>query len=156
MFIKRVTTGLNFPGTIKSFDIKEHFSVKQDPIQISYIGENIKKFFWGRVISPIGRHDISAYLLGEKVSTRGLIDHFGDMRGYSFPIAWHFMLDQPRGESGFLQTDGMTNIFLDSSLKSSFSIGVFRHYKGWVIRAYPMNIEPQRCWFSNNQVIVLD
>jgi hypothetical protein len=66
-------------------------------------------------------------------------------------VAWNLLLGQPYGQGGYLNTNGMTNVFLGFD----FSIGVFWYKGGWSIRAYPADAPKQRIWYAGNQVMVV-
>jgi len=140
-----------FLGSKVDFVVKDNFYVRSQPINIHYVGENIRDFFWGKVIGPMSAYHIFAYKLGKNTSTSDLINHFGGGDGSSLVVAWNLLLDQPYGQGGYLDTEGRTNIFLGLD----YSIGVFWYKNGWSIRAYPANAKRERIWYAENQVIIL-
>jgi hypothetical protein len=150
MLAKIIVEAENFPGSAELFLVREHFKIGISP-NIRYIGENVRKFFYDLVVGRSEEQRIFGYILGDKISGDELVRQFGRNDGLSFVVAWHFLRKQPFGGSGFLLTNGMTNIFLDSG----FSIGLFWWRGGWSVRAYPAGAAHSRIWFKNNQVILI-
>jgi hypothetical protein len=72
MFIKMIKHSV-FTGNTADFVAKDHFVVRFEPVRISYVGQNIRDYFWDKTIPPMESRDVVAYLLGQSVSTRDLI-----------------------------------------------------------------------------------
>lgn len=147
---KIVTRVENFPGSDEPFIIKDNFVERFNP-RIGYVGKNVKNNFYPLIIPPVRELSIQGFILGETVSGDELVRGFGRSDALSFVVAWHLIKKQPFGESGFLLTNGSTNVFLDCG----FSIGIFWWMNGWSIRAYPAGVISPRPWFEGNQVVLI-
>jgi hypothetical protein len=107
------------PGTIEKFIARDRFVINTKsgaPVRISYLGDNFKEWFLGKIEEPIGRSTLCTlhYCNLLKASVDGpIIAKFGGKDKVAATLAemLSYMEKQGNGEEGLLLTNGYANIF---------------------------------------------
>lgn len=140
-----------FPGS-SEFVVRDHFAVGFEPVNISYLGANFRKFFLDLVVAPQPAGFYCTMNLTDRLSGPQIIEQFGVGHMAALPVAWHLLMLQRASQPGALFTNGLSNILIPPG--SEYSVGIFWFRGAWSIRAYPFESAKPRGWFAGNQVIV--
>jgi len=140
--ISGVVTNFTAPETIAKFSVERMFSYNSS-IEIAFIAEAFKNWFWGKYEEP--RHHesrIAGHELIEKSGDVAICLNLGNI-DLSLTEIYLMLMTQPRGESkGPLLTNTRANIFysraLDGKLKA---IDIRRSWDGWHIFSYPLFLQ---------------
>jgi len=153
-----------FPGTTEKFVVKDNFVINTEDdtkVKISYLGDNLKSWFIGKVEDPLSRSELRYHNLKENSLDSPIITKLGGEEKAESSLAemFHLMSLQKNGEEGALLNNGWANIFYIRDVN-----GVLRAvYVGWDGDGWSVgadSIEDRYVWdddrrvFSRNSVTV--
>ncbi|NTU67116.1 MAG: hypothetical protein HGB08_04310 [Candidatus Moranbacteria bacterium] len=139
-FVGNVTVTL----TAGEFIAKDNFVLntgKNARVKISYLGDNLKKYFLDKIENFIGDGDVSLVYNKLKESSRDIpiISELGgeDQAETMLGVIFSLMSKQPNGEDGVLLSNGYANIFyVRDDVQVLWAVGVGWGGDGWRVNAY--------------------
>lgn len=123
------------PTTFKADDT---FFTKKTGVKITYVGDNFKSWFAGKVEESVEPAQLSPFKLTKDALGRDIIAELGGEEAAEVNLVdvWRLMERQANGENGALLTNGWSNIFYvrdkDNVLRA---VGVDWDSNGWGVGA---------------------
>ena len=135
-------------GAVERFVVADHFKVDTSAtavVKIGYLGDSFKANFPAvtLVAHNLERASLDAPILAE----------LGDRAETFLAYLWELLSKQPRGEAGFLPTDGTWSIFYIKDRRGKFwAVGAYWYARcgGWDVRA--LSVEDSLKWFAGYRV----
>ena len=144
------------PGTTEKFIARDRFAVntKSDaPVKISYLGDNFKKWFLGKVEEPFIESALRYGKLRKPSVDASIIAELGGEEKAETTLTelWQALEKQPNGEKGDLLTNGYANIFYIRDVNGVLRAVRARWYgDGWIVFAF--SVEGPFWWFAGHRV----
>ncbi len=128
------------------FDVSEVLDAKgsrDGRVRISYLGDNFRKFFLGKIEANVDACAINAHVLKETLTDAPIVDELADHAETAVAHLWQLLTKQPNGESGILLTDWRRNVFYIADTHGKLRT-VLVHWvgddwgRGWALEAEPI------------------
>lgn len=155
-------TILDFVGTVdvsattEEFVVKDHYVVNTSehaPVKISFLGENIKNNFLGKVEDPVGEMTLGYYNLKDRSRDIPIITELGgeDAVESTLCAVFALMRKQPKGEDGTLLNNGYANIFYVRDVNQVlWAVCVPWRGDGWSV--YARSVDDSSRWYDGFRV----
>ena len=145
-----------FPGTTSKFVVKDNFVINTEDdtkVKISYLGDNLKSWFIGKVEGPLSRSELRYQNLKENSLDSPIITKLGGEEKAESSLAemFHLMSLQKNGEEGALLNNGWANIFYIRDVNGVLrAVYVDWYVDGWRVRAN--SVGHRGGWDGGNRV----
>lgn len=128
------------PGSVAPVRVRDCFK-KNSRVRISIVFHEFEKRFFDKIENPAPEAAYRKYRLLADSADRPLINELGgetEVEG-TFMAAFALLQRQPKGEPGFLQTNGYANIFYARDKDGMMcAIRIGWASDGWVVDAIPV------------------
>jgi len=151
-----ITATLSIPATTKKFVAEDNFKVdtsQKAKVKISYLGDNFKAWFLGKMEEPF----LGGIIYGRKLKKNSvdgpILAELGSGDGAETTLTelYAAMAAQPNGESGGLLTNSWANVFYIKDVNGTLrAVDVYWLDGGWYVVA--SSVENPVRWFAGTQV----
>ena len=144
------------PATTEKFITKDKFKVdtsKKAKVNISYLGDNFKSWFLGKVENPFPGSTLYGRQLNQNSVDGPILAELGgqEKAETSLNEIYAMMESQPNGESGDLLNNGWANIFYVMDISGTLrAVSVYWNDDGWHV--YASSVEGPGEWNAGGRV----
>jgi len=154
--LSEIIATVSIPATTAKFIAKDKFKVdtgRKAKVRISYLGDNFKAWFMGKIEEPFAGSTIYGRKLNSDSVDGPIIAGLGGKEKAETTLAELFAMmgRQAKGESGELLTNGYANIFYIRDISNTLrAVHVDCYGDGWIVHAY--SVENPNGWRVGTQV----